>query len=255
MRTEDVTALVQDVCERVILPRYRSLAADEVDEKRPGDLVTIADREAEVELTAAFRAATPRALVVGEEATFVDATALAGLGSAEHAWVIDPVDGTRNFASGTPDFGVIVAEVRSGVTTRGWIWQPLHDELYVAERGAGATRNGTPLARLAPGPQPWGVAAWPKARHARIEGMRLRPTKAACAIDYPMVSRGEIQGLAYRSIHPWDHLAGCLLVTELGGTASVDGRAYHPGVTGRLLSVGASAAIAEAVGTGLGVSG
>lgn len=255
MRTEDVTDLVKDVCERVILPRYRSLASHEVEQKRPGDLVTIADREAEAELTAAFRAATPGALVVGEEATFADATALAGLGSAEHAWVIDPVDGTRNFASGTADFGVIIAEVRAGETTRGWIWQPLHDALYIAELGSGATRNGTPLARLAPGPQPWEVAAWPKARQARIEGLRLRPTKAACAIDYPMVARGELHGLAYRSIHPWDHLAGCLLVTELGGTASVDGRPYTPGVTGRLLAVGASAGIADQTGTGLGVSG
>lgn len=247
MRTEDVTDLVKDVCERVILPRYRSLASHEVEQKRPGDLVTIADREAEAELTAAFRAATPGALVVGEEATFADATALAGLGSAEHAWVIDPVDGTRNFASGDPDFGVIVAEVRHGETTRGWIWQPLHDALYLAERGAGATRNGTPLARLDPGPAPWQVAVWPRLRHTHAPGLELRPTRGSCAIDYPALARGELQGLAYRSIHPWDHLAGSLMVTELGGAASVDGQVYRPGVTGRMLAIGASAAVAETV--------
>lgn len=248
MQTDAVADLIQEVCERVILPRFRALEPGEVMQKRPGDMVTVADREAEAELTAAFRAATPDALVVGEEATFADPRSLAGLPHAEHAWVIDPVDGTRNFASGSVDFGVMVAEVRRGETTRGWIWQPLHDELYVAERGAGATRNGTPLARLTPRPAPWDVAVWPRASKASVADLRLRPTRGACSIDYPTVARGELDGLAYRSIHPWDHLAGCLMVAEVGGTASVDGGPYRPGITGRMLAVGSSTAVVGAVG-------
>ena len=251
MQTDAVTALIKDVCERVILPRFQALESHEVIQKRPGDVVTVADREAEAELTAAFLAATPGALVVGEEATFADPRSLKALPTAEHAWVVDPVDGTANFAAGRPDFGVMVAEVRAGETTRGWIWQPLHDALYVAERGAGATRNGTPLARLDPGPEPWQVAVWPRLRKARVPGLELRPTRGSCAIDYPAVARGELQGLAYRSIHPWDHLAGALMVSELGGATSVDGGTYRPGVTGRLLAIGASDAVAAAVGTRL----
>ncbi len=248
MQTDAVADLIRGVCERVILPRHRALERHEVMQKRPGDVVTIADREAEAALTAAFGAATPGALVVGEEASFADPRSLAALPGAEHAWVIDPVDGTRNFASGSVDFGVMVAEVRRGETTRGWIWQPLHDTFYVAERGAGATRNGTPLARLEPHPAPWEVAVWPRASRESVADLRLRPTRGACAIDYPALARGELDGLAYRSIHPWDHLAGCLLVAELGGAASVDGRAYRPGVTGRMLAVGASADVVGAVG-------
>ncbi|MDO5535892.1 MAG: inositol monophosphatase, partial [Propionibacteriaceae bacterium] len=148
MRTDAVSELIAEVCDRVILPRFRALDAHEVEHKRPGDVVTIADREAEAELTAAFRAATPDALVVGEEASFADPSLPRGLAGAAHAWVIDPVDGTRNFASGSPDFGVMVAEVRDGATTRGWIWQPQRGDLYVAERGGGATCNGTPLVRV-----------------------------------------------------------------------------------------------------------
>jgi len=251
MHTDAVADLIRDVCDRVILPRFRSLERHEVEQKRPGDVVTIADREAEVELTAAFRAATPAALVVGEEASFADPTGLQRLSDADHAWVIDPVDGTRNFAGGRPDFGVMVAEVRRGETTRGWIWQPLHDALYVVERGAGVTCNGTSLARLDPGPAPWRVAVWPRLRHADVPGLTLRPTRGSCAIDYPSVARGELQGLAYRSIHPWDHLAGTLMVAELGGAASVDGRAYRAGVTGRLLTVGASDALGRLLATRL----
>ena len=76
MRTDEVADLIRDVCERVILPRFGALASHEVIQKRPGDVVTVADREAEAELTAAFGRATPGALVVGEEASFADPTAL-----------------------------------------------------------------------------------------------------------------------------------------------------------------------------------
>ncbi|MFP5415685.1 MAG: inositol monophosphatase family protein [Actinomycetes bacterium] len=247
MQTEAVSALIQDVCARVILPRFRALEHHEVEQKRPGDLVTVADREAEVELTQALLAATPGALVVGEEASFGDPLAGDDLAGAEHAWVIDPVDGTRNFAAGKVDFGVMVAEVRSGETVRGWIWQPLHDVLYVAERGAGATRNGAVMPRLLAGDEPWRVAVWPRLRHARAEGLTLRPTRGSCAIDYPSLATGHLEGLAYRSLNPWDHLPGALLVAEVGGAALVAGRPYAPGVRGRMLAVGASDAVASAI--------
>ena len=98
----------------------------DIEEKKPGDLVTVADREAEVELARVLRAAEPGVLVVGEEGVFTDPSSLEPLPTAEHAWVIDPVDGTRNFARGRADFAVMLAEVRHGVTVRGWIWQPVH---------------------------------------------------------------------------------------------------------------------------------
>lgn len=154
MQTEAVSDLLAEVAEQVILPRFGTLESDQVEEKRPGDLVTVADREAEVVLAQRLRADDPHALVVGEEGVFVDPSCLDLLAGAEHAWVIDPVDGTRNFARGSADFAVMLAELRSGVTVRSWIWQPVHRLLYVAERGAGVSCNGvmlTPPAQSAPG--------------------------------------------------------------------------------------------------------
>ncbi len=134
--------LLKDVAEEVINPRFRSLAAEQIDEKNPGDLVTVADHEAEERITAALHSAYPDALVLGEEATASDPALLERFRSADHAFTVDPVDGTKNFVHGKKDHAVMVAELRSGDVVRGWIWQPQHELAYVAERGAGAWRNG-----------------------------------------------------------------------------------------------------------------
>ncbi len=247
MRTDDVNALIREVTDRLILPRFRHLAPDEVIQKHPGDLVTVADREAEVALTQALQRATPDAVIVGEEATFADPTTLTRLNGADHAWVIDPVDGTRNFAHGSEDFGVMLAEVRGGQTVRGWIWQPRHDQFFEVERGSGATCNGEPLSPVRPHDAPWTAAVWGTLESAHDPRLQMRRTRGACAIDYPALARGEVDALAYRSIHPWDHLAGALLVTELGGVSRVDGRPYGPGVTGALIVTASSEQAAQAV--------
>lgn len=236
----DVEALIREVCDAVIMPRWRSLAADEMIQKRPGDLVTVADREAEVALTQALHAAFPDALVVGEEASFVDRTNLARLPGAAHAFVIDPVDGTRNFASGSPDFGVMLAETRAGEAVRGWIWQPVHDAFFVAERGAGVTRNGAPLAPVARR-APWQVAGPRRFRGQGNAALTFTRTLGSCAIDYPRLLAGDVDGLVYHTVHPWDHLAGTLMVRELGGEARRvgAGRPWQAGGDGGALLVGA----------------
>lgn len=247
MNTEDISDLIRDVCDRVIVPRWRSLTTADIDEKTPGDPVTIADREAEAELTAAFGRLTPGALVVGEENAFAHPGIVKGLVDAEHAWVIDPVDGTANFARGTTDFGVMVAEVRAGETVRSWIWQPKKDALYVAEKGAGATLNGELLPRLTGTDAPWRVATWPRLKTAGQHRIEIVPTHRSCAIDYPEVATGVMDGLAYRKLHPWDHLPGCLLVAEAGGTVLLDRGAFRPGGTGRLLAIGSSERLARSI--------
>ena len=94
--------LLQDVAEEVINPRFRTLEDDQIAEKNPGDLVTVADREAEVIITAALRAAYPDALVLGEEAEATDDTLVDRFNAADHAFTVDPVDGTKNFVKGSP---------------------------------------------------------------------------------------------------------------------------------------------------------
>lgn len=236
MNVEEVSALLADVAERVILPRFGALASGEILEKRPGDLVTIADREAEAELARILQAAHPGSLVIGEEGTFLDRTALGQLAGADHAWVIDPVDGTRNFAHGRPDFAVMLAEVRHGETVHGWILQPVHQRLYVAEHGAGVTRNGETLRRPVPDRRIPVGGTYVHPQPAAIGTVQVVRPWGSCGIDYPRLVEGRIDFLAYRSLHPWDHLPGGLMVREVGGrVATDDGVEFAPGVTGRRL--------------------
>uniref|UniRef100_UPI000DF82293 inositol monophosphatase family protein n=1 Tax=Desertihabitans aurantiacus TaxID=2282477 RepID=UPI000DF82293 len=156
MDTDEVLQLIHRVAETVVTPRWRALGEAEVSEKGPGDYVTVADHEAEVALTEALSRAHPGALVVGEEAVSADASVLDGLAEAEQAWVIDPIDGTGNFVRGSADHAVMVAELRRGEAVRGWIHQPQHQRSFVAERGAGVTVDGTPLAPRTVGGDPAG---------------------------------------------------------------------------------------------------
>ena len=142
MQTDEVLSLLKAVAEQVINPRFRALADGEIHEKRPGDLVTDADREAEVLITAALTASYPGATVLGEEAYSVDPDLLQRYAAADHAFTVDPVDGTKNFVHGSKDHAVMVAETVAGEAVRAWIWQPQHELGFVAERGAGTWRHG-----------------------------------------------------------------------------------------------------------------
>ena len=247
MHTDDVSALILEVAARLILPRFRTLDRGEIHLKGPGDLVTVADREAEAALTDALRAAEPGVLVVGEEASFDDPSLESRVGGAERAWVVDPVDGTRNFAHGSPDFGVMLAEVERGWPVRSWIWQPVHQHLYVAERGGGVRLDGRPLPPLTGRARPYRVEVYGARRRPPAPGLVLGHTHGSCAIDYPRLLAGEVDALGYRSLHPWDHLPGTLMVTELGGFAAVDATPYAAGVTGRVLLAAASRELHDVV--------
>ena len=233
MDTEAVLALLVDVAERVINPRFRSLAAHEVDEKNPGDLVTVADHESERLITAALRAAYPDAVVLGEEAYAGDKSLLAAFRTAEHAFTVDPVDGTKNFVHGSPDHAVMVGEVKGGEAVRGWIWQPQHERAYVAELGGGAWRNGERLVR----PEPPARSQWRGVTSRRKWLGRsladdLRPlelTWVSCGIDYPHLAEGDADYVVYGRANPWDHVPGGLILTEAGGYLGTEsGGAYRP---------------------------
>lgn len=225
-------ALIQDVAAEVITPRFRSLASEEVMEKNPGDLVTVADREAEALITEALVRADPGAIVVGEEATAFDPGLLDRLAQAPRAWLVDPVDGTKNFVHGRADHAVMVAEVHSGECVRGWIWQPEHQRAYVAERGAGVTCNGRPVTRSAPQVDADSlrvVTSRPK-QEGRHGSLTFGPTAWCCGIDYPMLAEGQVDAIAYFRGLPWDHAAGSLIVEEVGGVVRhADGSRYLPG--------------------------
>jgi fructose-1,6-bisphosphatase/inositol monophosphatase family enzyme len=231
METDAVLTLLQDVAEQVVNPRFRRLRDSDVSHKsHPGDLVTVADREAEVLITDALQAAYPEALVLGEEASAADPTLLDRFRSAEHAFTVDPVDGTRNFVRGSPDHAVMAAEIRAGQVVRGWIWQPQHRASYVAERGAGAWRNGEPLTRQSRGDDLRGITSrrgWIGRTLGALRALEL--TWTCCGVDYPKLVEGAADYALYRRPKPWDHAPGSLLLSETGGfVGSFDGTPYDP---------------------------
>jgi fructose-1,6-bisphosphatase/inositol monophosphatase family enzyme len=230
VETDEVLTLLQEVAEEVINPRFRTLEDDQIAEKNPGDLVTVADREAETLITAALRAAHPDALVLGEEAYAADTSLMDRYLAADHAFTVDPVDGTKNFVKGSKDHAVMASEVRSGEVVRGWIWQPQHQTAYVAELGAGAWRDGVRLTRPLVGEELRGVTSKRRWIGRALGALRaLDLTWICCGIDYPKIVEGEADYALYGGTKPWDHAPGSLLLREAGGyVGTFDGHFYRP---------------------------
>src|SRR4051794_11666097 len=224
---------MQDVAEEVVNPRFRCLRSGEIHEKGPGDLVTAADREAEQLITAALVASYPEAVILGEEAYAGRPGLLQEFWVADHAFTVDPVDGTKNFVRGSRDHAVMVGEVKGGEAVRGWIWQPQHDRACVAELGGGAWRNGERVVRppTPPRAELRGVTSRRKwLGRALADGLRpLELTWVSCGIDYPHLAEGDADYVVYGRANPWDHVPGGLILTEAGGFLGTDsGGAYRP---------------------------
>ncbi len=230
MDTDDILGLLQETAETVITPRFRALEDGDVDQKQgPNDLVTVADREAETFVAERLKKRYPRSLILGEEAAFADPDLVAKLPHADHAFVIDPIDGTNNFVRGDIKHGIMLAEVEGGITTRGWIWQPQTGRAYVAERGAGVRRNGEAIIRQAPDRLPLGGTSRQEFQGFDGDGTLSPVTWSmfSAAFDYPAVLEGDLDFLYYRTTYPWDHLPGALMLGESGGVSrTFDGVSY-----------------------------
>lgn len=240
---EEVSAAIRAVAVEVILPRFDALESAEVEEKSPGELVTVADREAEVALTAALRRFLPGAPVVGEETCAADPRRLAGC-SAPQAWLVDPIDGTTNFVSGSPEWAVMVARLDHGEPVASWIWQPVAERMYVAERGSGADCNGVSLrcgrrpaeaAALRGAVLPRFLDAVTAAAVARNRHSfsSITDGKRCAGFEYPAIVEGEEDFAVFWRTLPWDHAPGVLLLEEAGGWAArPDGSPYRVGDDG-----------------------
>ena len=247
-----VSALLREVAEAAVLPRFGQLAAGEIEEKSPGELVTVADREAEQVLHAGLAPLLPGAHVVGEEACAADPALLDGLGDGL-VWLIDPVDGTANFAAGRPPFGLMIALVEDGVPQAGWMFDPLRPRMCHAVRGGGAFVDGGPVAARETGaPLPLsalGARFLTAERRAdiaeRSDGqLQSVPIPMCAAEQYPRVVLGENDIALFERTMPWDHAAGALFVEEAGGrVARPDGSDYRVGDAGRGLIAAASPAM------------
>ncbi|NLH79969.1 MAG: inositol monophosphatase [Phyllobacteriaceae bacterium] len=241
----DLAAILAEAADREILPHFRRLADDDVSTKSgPLDLVTVADRAAERHIAERLADRFPGALVVGEEGCAADTTLLDRLASAERAIVVDPIDGTFNFAAGLPLFGVMAAVVIDGRTVAGVIHDPIGGDHLCALAGEGAWSVGRdggsprPL-RVAP-PAPvaamHGPLSWPglpSPDRERVAARQARLAMAYClrcaAHEYRLIATGAAHLALYGKLMPWDHLAGALIHAEAGGhSARLDGSTYRP---------------------------
>ena len=243
---DEIRDLMRFAAERSMLPRFRNLAAGDVEMKGKDDPVTIVDREVEAFLTEALTKLAPGVAVVGEEAVHADKAVLDHLGG--QCWIIDPLDGTANFAEGKEPFGIIVALADAGEAVAGWIYDPIKDRFCHARRGEGAFVNGERIAAHTTGQQP------PVTAISRIfltpeetaeADARLAPHYTLvdiprCAAEqYPRLALGENDVSSFKRTLAWDHAAGVLWLNEAGGKAArLDGSAYRvdqqdaPGLVG-----------------------
>lgn len=245
---DPVVALMRKVARDVIMPRYRNLRAEEISEKAVDDFVTIADKESELRLAEGLAEILPEAGIIGEEACAAEPAILDRAGDGLN-WIIDPIDGTGNFAAGRPPFGVMIALADAGTTLAGWILDPLTGRLCHAILGAGSHIDGEQVqARESGGELPVAaLAVYFMAPEERADIQRRAENQFAlvdiprCAAEqYPRLVLGQNDVSVFARTLPWDHAAGTLFLNEAGGCCQrLDGSAYVVGDTRRGL-MGAS---------------
>ena len=257
---DKIAAVIAEIAEDEIMPRFGALAAHEVSTKSgPEDFVTAADHAAEARLEQAFAAIYPGAVFVGEEAAAADPALVRRLDHERGAfWIVDPLDGTRNFVQGRRQFATIVALVENGELRQGWIYAIPDRACAVGSKGDGASYNGERLGPVAPaGGVMTGYRAmnsispeW-KDRIAPALKTAFKTERASCsAYAYIHLARGNRDFAIYSRVNPWDHAAGVLMLREIGGRAAYldDDSPYAPRLTiGRPLLVAGNAQSWEAV--------
>ncbi|WP_062731327.1 inositol monophosphatase family protein [Sphingobium abikonense] len=235
---EPVAALMRQVARDIVMPRFRNLAADEIAEKAANDFVTVADRESELRLSEGLSAILPEAGIIGEEACAADPAILERAGDGLN-WIIDPIDGTGNFAAGNPPFGIMVALADAGTTLAGWILDPLTGRLCHALRGGGSHIDGQIVrARESDGDLPIAALAVYFMTDEERADIQRRADGAFAVVDiprcaaeqYPRLVLGQNDVSVFARTLPWDHAAGTLFVNEAGGCCRrLDGTPYVVG--------------------------
>jgi fructose-1,6-bisphosphatase/inositol monophosphatase family enzyme len=225
--SQRVAELMRETAAVELLPRFRNLKTDEVRQKRPGDFVTVADVASEQRLASGLARILPGVPVVGEEAAEDDPGLLQLIGRAgASCWIVDPLDGTANFAAGRDRFAMIVSLVKDGTTVGGWILDVPNGRLAVALKGQGVTVDGAKLSRNASNRAPNGLVGYrirKEFSRQLAEGQRKRLgelTTLNCAgREYIEILSGHFDFCLYRMTKPWDHAAGALMLAEAGGGA------------------------------------
>jgi fructose-1,6-bisphosphatase/inositol monophosphatase family enzyme len=238
-----VAQIMREVAAAEILPRWRNLAAGDVQRKsKAGDLVTVADRAAESALALRLAGIIANSRVVGEEAVADDPHVLHRFRDAEPVWVVDPIDGTRNFSEGGPTFDVMVGLVIGGRPVAGWIYAPAENVLYLGEAGSGAERHDAGGRTTIEAPRDLAISDLEGimganafinrglANPADVRHLFRGYSRPTCAgHNYGRLLSGASQFLINFSTHPWDHMPGLAIAAAAGfHAARHDGAPFDP---------------------------
>ena len=260
-----VTALIDEIAREVILPRFRQLQSEDIEEKPAADgghdIVTIVDRQVEDRLTRALTGIAPAA-VIGEEAAHEDPDLLQLVHGDDPLWVVDPIDGTKNFARGHDAFGVMVAWVVAGRAQSAWVLLPARHQMFVADAGGGAWLNGSRIhvPAAAPASLPRGTlhqrymsAALADAMAKSLAGKYVPVADLGCsAIEYTDILQGHQEFTTYYRLLPWDHAAPALVLTEGGGAVDhVSGKPYSVRSANQVTVVACDARVSAEVRTAI----
>jgi len=213
--------------------RHRFTSAIAVDMKGDKDLVTEVDRESERLIVTHLLNAFPTDNIVAEEGEYPQ-------GESTLRWIIDPLDGTTNYAHGFPWFCISIGLEEAGVIVAGVIYNPVHNELFTAISGGGAFLNGRKLQVSARSPLqnsllgtgfPYDCATDPSNNFEHFicfqKAARGIRRAGAAALDLAYVAAGRLDGFWELKLKPWDVAAGILMVREAGGAVSTfDGSPY-----------------------------
>lgn len=241
MRLADI---LREAARAEAMPRFRRLDSGMVQIKSEAiDLVTEADLATENAIKAGIAAWMPEALFVGEESVAADPALLPRLAEADFAVVVDPIDGTANYAAGLPLFATMAAVVSGDETIAGIIYDPMGDDWVMAEKGGGAwlrRPDGEAVRLQVAAPLPLAqmvgtasVAYMPAERRASVLGnfdkVRMVANYRVAGHEYRSFASGHTQFVCFNKLMPWDHLAGVLISQEAGAYAArLDGAAYRP---------------------------
>jgi len=226
---DKVTGIIREVSAEEIAPRFGQLEDADIDTKTHAlDLVTIADTEAERVLTKRLMDILPGSYALGEEAAHEDPTLQDRIFASDVPfWIIDPVDGTKNFAHHRQPFRCMVGLYSGGETVAAWIVDPIEGSATVAEKGSGTCYQDKAVSVRSeitkPSDAKGFLISYARDRlikhYGHLDFFDAIAHYSCCGAEYEEVARGAYDFCAYRTLKPWDHAPGTLLVRESGGYA------------------------------------
>lgn len=233
-----ISEVIREISLEEVLPRFRQLRSEDISEKSPGDYLTIADESAEIALESALQNLIPGSNILGEERFGRENCGLGMLGDSEPCWIVDPIDGTLNFVKGLPLFATMVALSIGGELVGGWIYDPVHDIMALAEKGGGAELAGEKL-QILKAPSDYNLLSGCLHLGGYDQDIAIRATKNfnrvgpllvlhTAGIEYQMMLSQRLHYSLYSKINPWDHAPGQAILAEAGAYAAhLDGSSYN----------------------------